>query len=444
MRGRRKEGTVGAVARIENPDWARRMNLAVPGAGCPTQERLNPSLSTKFVRRMLDLSRLRDQLDSFEEYEAEVRDRRSEQQRRARAALRACAEQWTEVQAAVEAAEPRRLVAALRESPTVTTAAPERPTPITVVATDGSQIYPDRHVDPMFFLLNVSQVGFQYGTREEPLLDAEPRLRFEDDLSAHVDEALGSMTTELVSAMRDEMELERLLEAARTAQVNERPLVALADGTLIRWMIRGMNNEAVEEQLIARYTEYLQTFQRDGLPLASYVSMPATTEVVNLLRFVVGELDAPAPEGIDVTPQEPPLDGLLDRHVFDAVLDPGERSATFGSTSHIQRSYPTGSEVHYFYLKVPVRAGAGEMSRVEVPKWVAEDATLLDHIHATILRECEKGEGYPLALSEAHERAVIRASEREAFFRLMERRLRRAGLSPTDSRKRRSKQAPRV
>lgn len=420
------------------------MNPAVPGTGWPTQERLNPSLSAKFVRRMLDLSRLRDQLDSFEEYEAEVRDRRAEQQRRARAALRACAAQWADVQAAVEAAEPRRLVAALRESPITTTPAPERPTPITVVATDGSQIYPDRHVDPMFFLLNVGQVGFQYGTREEPLLDAEPRLRFQDDLSAHVDEVLGSMTTELVSALRDEMELERLLDAARTAQVDERPLVALADGTLIRWMIRGMNNEAVEEQLIARYTEYLQSFQRDGLPLASYVSMPATTEVVNLLRFVVGELEAPAPEDVEVTPDAPPLDGLLDRHVFDAVLEPGERSATFGSTSHIQRSYPKDSEVYYFYLKVPSRAGPGEMSRVEVPKWVAEDAALLDRIHATVLRECEKGEGYPLALSEAHERAVIRASEREAFFRLMERRLRRAGLSPTDSRKRRSKQAPRV
>jgi hypothetical protein len=393
---------------------------------------------------MLDLSRLRDQLASFEEYEAEVRDRRAEQRRRAQAALRACAGRWTEVQAAVEAAEPRRLVAALRDPPTDTTAAPERPTPITVVATDGSQIYPDRHVDPMFFLLNVSQVGFQYGTREDPHLDTTPRLRFQDDLTAHVDEALGTMTTELVSALRDEMELEFLLKAARTARVEGRPLVALADGTLIRWMIRGMNNEAVEETLIARYTEYLQAFRRDGVPLASYVSMPATTEVVNLLRFVAGELDAPPPADIDVSPDAPPLDGLLDRHVFDTVLDPGERSATFGSTSHIQRSYPEGSAVHYFYLKVPSSTGPGEMGRVEVPQWVAGEEELLDRIHATVLRECEKGDGYPLALSEAHERAVIRASEREAFFRLMERRLRRAGLAPAHSRKRRSKQAPRV
>lgn len=393
---------------------------------------------------MLDLSRLRDQLAAFEDYEADVRDRRAEQRRRAQAVLQACAEGWTDVQQTVESAQPRRLVAALRESPAVTVSAPRRPTPITVVATDGSQVYPDRHVDPVFFLLNVSQVGFQYGTREDPLLDTTPRLRFQDDLSVHVDAALGTMTTEVVSALRDEMELELLLDAARTAQVDDRPLVALADGTLIRWMIRGMNNEAAEDELIARYTECLQAFQQDELPPASYVSMPATTEVVNLLRFVVGELDAPAPTDVAVTPESPPLDGLLDRHVFDAVLNPGERSATFGSTSHIQRSYPPGSEVCYFYLKVPSATGPGEMGRVEVPDWVADKPALLDRIHATVLRECEKGDGYPLALSEAHERAVIRASEREAFFRLMERRLRRAGLSPTDSRKRRAKQAPRV
>jgi hypothetical protein len=393
---------------------------------------------------MLDLHRLRDQLDTFEAHEAHIRDRRGRQRARATSVLAACDRHWTDVQAAVEEAQPRRLVAALREPPAGTHAAPARPTPITVVATDGSQIYPDRHVDPLFFVLNVSRVAVQYGTQEAPVLESVPRLRFEDDLSAHVDEVLRSMTTELVSALRDEMELEQLLEGARTARVDGRPLLALADGTLIRWMIRGMNNEAAEEALIARYTRYLQDFREDELPLASYVSMPATTEIVNLLRFVVGELDAPPPSLDAPLPEAPSLDGLLDRHVFEAMLDEGERSATFGSTSHIQTSYPAGTEICYFYLRVPSPAGEGEIGRVEVPRWVADDPALLDRIHATVLRECEKGDGYPLILSEAHEQAVIRGPEREAFFRLMERRLRRAGLSPTDSRKRRSKQRPRV
>ena len=393
---------------------------------------------------MLDLHRLRDQLDAFEAHEAETQDRRVRQVERARALLALCDDNQGDVEEAVQQADPRRLVASMRERPARTVEAPSRPTPITVVATDGSQIFPDRHVDPMFFLLNVSQVAFQYGTKEPPLLETTPELHFEGDLTDHIDARFGSLTTDLVSALRDEMELAHLLDGARTAQVEGRPLLALADGTLIRWMIRGMNNEAVEDQLIARYTEYLEAFRAEERPLASYISMPATTEVVNLLRFVGGELEAPAPPDLPERSEEPALDGLLDRHVFAEMLGAGERSAVFGSTSHIQAAYPPETRICYFYLKVPQSVGKGEIGRVELPAWVAERPALVDRLHAVLLRECEKGDGYPLALAEAHERAVIRADEREAFFRLMERRLRQAGLGPTGSRKQRSKQRPRV
>ncbi|MFB6278869.1 MAG: DNA double-strand break repair nuclease NurA [Salinibacter sp.] len=392
---------------------------------------------------MLDLRQLRDQIDDFEEQQSEQRDRRGAQQDRAAALLDACHGHWQAVREAVSAAQLRRLVAQMREPPAATHTAPERPSPITVVATDGSQINPDRHVEPPFFLLNVGRVAFQYGTTEEPHLDSTPTLQFREPLAARFDAPLDTIPSELVSALRDERELSQLLDVATTARVPERPLVALADGTLIRWMIRGMDDDRLEDELIARYTEHLEGFRDEGLALASYVSRPASTEVVNLLRFVGGDLDAAPPELAERVPPAPRLDGLLDRHVLGAVLDPGERSAVFGSASHIQGEYPTGTEIAFFYLKVP-GTGGGELGRVEVPRWVADDAALLDRVHATVLRECRKGEGYPLALSEAHERAVVRASEREAFFRLMERRLRRAGLDPTGSRKRQSKQRPRV
>ncbi|PSQ99705.1 MAG: hypothetical protein BRD51_01495 [Bacteroidetes bacterium SW_11_64_17] len=392
---------------------------------------------------MLDLRQLRDQLSDFEEYQADQQDRRGAQRDRADALLEVCHEHWQAVQEAVTTAQPRRLVAQMREPPAATHAAPERPSPITVAATDGSQIYPDRHVEPPFFLLNVSRVAFQYGTTEEPHLDSTPTLHFREPLAARFDAPLDTIPSELVSALRDERELSQLLDVATTARVSGRPLVALADGTLIRWMIRGMDDERLEDELISRYTEHLEEFRDDGLALASYVSRPASTEVVNLLRFVGGDLDAVPPSMPTDAPDMPRLDGLLDRHVLDTVLAPGERSAVFGSASHIQGEYPTGTDIAFFYLKGP-GPGGGELGRIEVPRWVADDPALLDRVHATVLQECRKGEGYPLALSEAHERAVVRASEREAFFRLMERRLRRAGLGPTGSRKRRSKQRPRV
>jgi hypothetical protein len=267
---------------------------------------------------MLDLRQLRNQLDDFATRQGDRENRREAQQERARALLRACHEHWQKVQEAAEAAQPRRLVAEMREPPAATHPAPERPTPITVVATDGSQIYPDRHLEPPFFLLNVSQVAFQYGTTEEAHLDATPSLHFREPLADRFGEPLDTIPAELVSALRDEQELRRLLDAATTARVSGRPLVALADGTLIRWMIRGMDNDALEGALIARYTQFLDGFRETGLALASYVSLPASTEIVNLLRFVGGDLAAAPPDLPTHAPTAPRLDGLLDRHVLAA------------------------------------------------------------------------------------------------------------------------------
>lgn len=384
---------------------------------------------------MLNLSELRAQIDAFESHHVETYDRRQRQCAAAVRALRDLNPRWTDVRDAVEDAEPRRLVARMQEPPATTHSAPPRPSPITVVATDGSQIYPDRHLEPTYFLLNVSRVAFQYGTTEPPLLTSTPDLRFRDDLAAHFDAVRGTMTPEVVSALRDEQELRSLLDVARAARVKDRPLVALADGTLIRWMIRGMHNRSMEEQLIATYGTLLQGFADDRLPLASYISMPGNTEVVHLLQFDRDELDAP--ESDDT------LTGLLDRTLFNAVLDPGERSAIFRSPSRIQSAYAAQSRICYAYVKVPAPGGS-EIARVELPAWVADDPRLVDRIHSLVLDECRKGEGYPIALAEAHEQAVIRAPERDAFTRLMERRLRRTGRPVTGSRKQRAKEVPRV
>lgn len=400
---------------------------------------------------MLDLTQIQAQMADFNAYQSELQDRRAEQLRWARKALDACASEWSALQSAVQTAQPRQLVAEMRETPDRTYAPPERPTPMTVVATDGSQIYPDRHIEPTCYLINISQIAFQYGTTEDPLMTTEPRFRYrqaglereeeERDASGahlgnHFDNELGTMTTEVVSAIRDEWELRDLLATAREAKVDGRPLLAVADGTLIRWMIRGMRNRELEQQLIRRYTNMLEGFMADRLPLASYISMPGNTEVIHLLQFYLDTL------ADDLMP-EVALDGLVDRRLFAATLAPGERSAMFSSTSHIQREYPEGNKICYFYVRIPQAAG-DEIGRVEVPAWVADEPELLRLVHGTVLSECEKGDGYPMILSEAHEQAVIRGPERELFYRMLERSLQASDQPVSTSQKQRSKRIPRV
>lgn len=387
---------------------------------------------------MLDWHELQAQIPDFSDYQGEEQARRAAQLRRALDALDACDPCWEALREQVAQIQPKWLVAGLREAPKGAHTAAARPTPITVVATDGSQIYPDRHVEPTCYLLNISRIAFHYGTHEQPLMEAVPAFRYRGDEFADLfADALETATTEVVSAIRDQYELEQLFETAEAVQQPGRPLVAMADGTLIRWMLRSLRNPRLEGPLIAKYTEVLARFRAAQIPLCSYISMPGNTEVVNLLRIHQGDRpDLPLPA-------EESLEGLADRKVFEQTLPPGARSALFESASHIQREYGE-NRICYFYLHVPAEAGPGEIGRVEVPLWVAEDPALIDRIHAVVLSECEKGRGYPMILSEAHERAVIRSHERERFYDLLERGLHHAGLPFLGSRKQASKRKPMV
>lgn len=385
---------------------------------------------------MLNLQRLQPQLADFNGYQAQEQALMAARLAQALAVLRALDETWEPWRERVATARPGWLTAGLRSSPVAVVQAPVRPTPMTVVAADGSQIYPDRNVEPFCYLLNISRIAFQYGTVERPIMESVPWLKYRRaDFDPVAEDLLETTTAETVAALRDELELQELFDGACAARIPGRPLLALADGTLIRWMLRGLRDHTLEQQLIARYTRILDGFRQERLPLASYISLPGSTEVVNLLRVVRGETEG--------TPPEQSLLGLTDRRLFEQTLRPGERSATFESASRIQKAYGE-SRICFFYLHVPSHTGGTEVGRVEIPSWVADDPALCDLVHAVVLSECEKGDGYPMILSEAHEQAVVRAHEREQFYELIERQMARAGMPVVGSRKAASKRRPMV
>ncbi len=388
---------------------------------------------------MLDLLLLREQFAGFDSYQAESYRQTISRTERALATLTELAADWASFQERAAGERVPWLRAGLIEKPTSTYVAPPRPTPMTVVATDGSQILPDRNVEPTCYLLNVSRIAFHYGTLEEPLLETVPSFRYrKSDLHEELDDPLENASAEMVSALRDEAELQHLYDVAFTVRQQERPLLAMADGTLIRWMIRQMHNRTLEERLIRRYAEVLALFRENRIPLCSYISMPSSAEVVGLLRIVLGESSQ--------EPSDPgeTLFGLPDRKLFERLLKPGCRSATFVSGSHIQSDYEASDRICFFYVRSGSNASPGEVGRVEFPQWVADDEGLLDLIHAVVQSECEKGRGYPMILSEAHEHAVVRAPERSAFYSLIAGQMEQSGLPADVSQKSMSKRRPLV
>ena len=123
------------------------------------------------------------------------------------------------------------------------------------------------------------------------------------------------------------------------------------------------------------------------------------------------------------------------------MLEPGHRSPLYRS-SHLAARFAlglaTGQEwSHFYYLN-----GGTEIARIEVPDWLAGDPELLALSHAMLVRQCQLGRGYPVAISEAHEQAVITGHDREEFRRLTLMLLEQRGLSTAESAKAFSKRRP--
>jgi hypothetical protein len=113
---------------------------------------------------------------------------------------------------------------------------------------------------------------------------------------------------------------------------------------------------------------------------------------------------------------------LRDANFWASQLTPGQRSPFYRSTAAILERY--GDQPIYFcYLHVGT-----EVARVEVPRWVVADVDQGERALAMVLAQVQKGYGYPVALAEAHNQAVVRGGDRHRFFALLERELIRAGL----------------
>jgi hypothetical protein len=196
----------------------------------------------------------------------------------------------------------------------------------------------------------------------------------------------------------------------------------LLDGTLILWGLEAfpefVSDALVSEGLVPCLDAMRDLNEDRRLALASYISFPRSTDVLNVLRVAVCPADVP-----NCDKECPPgkaracdrLSGVRDRDIFMARLGDGERSALFISPSRVVKERYGENRIYFFY----VRAG-DEIARLEVPEWVAANDDLLNLTHSLVLDQCQRGRGYPVALAEAHEQAVVTGADRENFWELVE------------------------
>jgi hypothetical protein len=109
--------------------------------------------------------------------------------------------------------------------------------------------------------------------------------------------------------------------------------------------------------------------------------------------------------------------------MWASLLQPGQRSPLFRSSARILDLYDA-HRIYFCYVHVGT-----EVARVEVPEWVAQNSSLLNQSLSLTLAQVHKGFGYPVALAEAHNQAVVRGGDRVRFFALLEQQMIRVGLT---------------
>ena len=324
---------------------------------------------------------------------------------------------------------------------------PPLPDDYCVVGVDGSHIDVSRHIPAHCYLINIGGMALRYGKEPDAREFSEPRLYAETDelvirdrFAPYREETISGA---LLDAKRAVEELRGVLERLRELPP-DLPALGLMDGSLILFGMHRHPDFVVRHLVDEGFVEILdgirQMASERPVAIASYISLPRSREVVNALRVSVCPYPVPncdrecGTERREKRPCEKEVGGVLDREILENMLDMNERTAVFDSNAAIVRDHYGGHGVSFFYVRTEV-----EIGRVEVPDWVAEDEGLLGLVHSLVVEQCRLGPGYPVALKEAHEQAVVTGADRQYFVELVADALEQQGLPVYSSEKNISK-----
>lgn len=308
---------------------------------------------------------------------------------------------------------------------------PECPESATLIAVDGSQIYPDPQATALYYLINIGVIVFHHGTAAAPTFSLHPQL-FYDDEHLYINGYRASNT--VVNAQRTIAEREHLAAVAKKYAGDARPLLAVSDGPLLFWGGADVPgpDEDTGSDIVNRYIDVLgDIYENSRATLTGYVDRPASTYVIRLLHLLsLDEKDVD--QRTLATSGE--LEGLDDRMLFKSLLtEPGARSALFIQRSPTNKRYAQRNlnlEIAFFYMNTAMEGEKPYLARVEVPMWVARHRDEVGAIQALLYHQCQLVGRYPYMLTRADELAVVQGFEKRQLDNLIEIELRKRGFSP--------------
>lgn len=383
---------------------------------------------------MLELSQLVAEIHSLTAETRSREDQHAAELKRAIEVAGVSGDEWTKQSERIQEARTRWLKAVPLDSGPVpigsAVPAPHVPIHYTALATDGSQIPLDRHEIVSCYVINIGEIALHYGEPIRPRLTTHATLHYkEKDLLLDSEGEAAYIGEREIGTRRmlAEAKVLRELIAQNSGRANP---IALVDGTLILWSQEAELDDR-RRAVVSEFVELLGAGREAGIPVAGYLSSPGSREVINSLRVTLcpdKTVNCYKKEKCHLICDS--IKRITDAELFRRLLSLGERSQIFRSESKVLDLYPEAQRIVFFYVNV-----GPEIARIEIPAWVAQENALVGRVHSLVLDQAAKGGGYPVCLTEAHERAVVRGADREAFFHLVEREFARQDVPVRATRK---------
>lgn len=327
------------------------------------------------------------------------------------------------------------------------------PSDYALIASDGSQILPDRHKPMLFAFVQAACACVVYGCEGN---DAAKKLSFdlqqqkssriinEDDLAMHSESV---NLNSLVSNQRDLLEIELLAEVSEKFAALGVKCVMLVDGSIVPFALLNERALAANKKLFTTLVDYLDRIRDTGAVLVGVIDRPNS----NGLAQTCALAEANTINEATLRDLDKRHAGIYDRHILESVLSPQRRTAMFdpnwlvnddehlGRFGHAMRAcYANFSEQPSVDDRSSFVHRSSSIMRIEMPLWrsMSED---VGAVSAVIQRHVRIGNGYPFILKAAHEEAVVGKDDQAEIENAIHQELMRRGIFVRESSKQEAK-----
>lgn len=303
--------------------------------------------------------------------------------------------------------------------------APDLPPMATLVACDGSQVYPDEQAPVHYYLINIGVFIYPHGQDATPEQQTYPELKYH---RAHVHDKYGRIiSNRTVDDRRTIEEMQRLAGTIWERRQTPYPLLAFYDNRL---MYLPSNDADDTDELLGAYFQAMRQIRDSHATLAGYIDNPHRSKrFIQLLYLMTLNSPQELHDHQHDLARCGDFEGLRDRDFFNQYLRDGERSAIMVQNSpqnKLFKDHDADLEIAFFYLKV-ANSQQARVVRVDVPLWVAQDKQKVDALHALLLSQCQmQGRNpYPYVLTRADELAYVGGKDSAKLQELVNTQVRR-------------------